>query len=55
MKRYRVNFFDKNGDEYRSITVEAESESDAEDKAATEADKRGWPNSFRLGDVEEED
>ena len=52
MPRFRVNFFDKNGDEFRSITVEAANELQAEDKAIAEADKRGWPNSFRLGDVE---
>jgi len=53
MARYRANFFDKNGDESRSFTVEADSEQQAEDKATAEADKRGWPNSFKLGDVEE--
>ena len=52
MKRYCANFFDKNGDETRSITVEASSNVEAEEKAIKEADNRKWPESFRLGDVE---
>lgn len=55
MAKYRANFFDKNGDEFRSLIVEAKNENDAEDKAETEANQRGWPESFRLGDVEEID
>jgi len=55
MTRYRANFYDKNSDETRTLTVEAPNEDKAEDAACTEADKRGWSNSFRLGDVEEVD
>jgi len=53
MAKYRVNFFDKNGDEFRSITVEAANEEVAEDVACKRIDDENWPKSFRLGDVEE--
>jgi len=53
MARYRANFFDNNSDEFRSLYVEADSEQQAENNATAEANKRGWPESFKLGDVEE--
>ena len=53
MKRYRVNFFDKDSDEFRSITVEAANEDEAEDKAVDRVGEENWPSSFRVGDVEE--
>ena len=53
MAKYRANFFDKNSDEFRAITVEADTEKQAEEKATQEADRRGWPDNFKLGDVEE--
>ena len=52
MAKYRANFFDKNSDEFRSFYVEAGNENDAEHAAEAKADKRGWPDSFKLGDVE---
>lgn len=52
--KYRANFYDKNSDEFRSFTIEdAVDENDAECQAAVRADELKWPESFRLGDVEE--
>ena len=52
--KYRANFYDKNGDETRSLIVQnAIDENDAENQALTEADVRKWPLNFRLADVEE--
>jgi len=53
MPWFRVNFSDKNGDEFRSLTVEAADELDAENRGCEEADNRGWPQSFKMGDVEQ--
>lgn len=50
---WRVNFFDKNSTETRSLIVTADNEEDAEADAVFEADARGWPESFRLGDAEQ--
>jgi hypothetical protein len=52
-KRWRANFFDKNGDETRSLTVVALTDEEAEALAEKEADRRKWPSSFKLADVEE--
>ena len=52
MSKYRVHFFDKYGDECRSLVVEATSEGVAEDKACDRANDMGWSESFRMGDVE---
>lgn len=51
MHTWRAYFFDKNGDEERSLTVEAENEALAEAAAEKEADRRGWPQSFKLADL----
>ena len=50
--QYRVNFFDKHGDETRTLTVDAANEDNAEEAAAAEADARGWPASFKVADAE---
>ena len=50
--KWRVNFFDKHGDETRSITVAADTEDAAENAAAAEADSRGWPQCFKVADAE---
>jgi len=51
--RWRVLFFDKHGDETRSIVVEAGSEEEAEASGAAEADRRGWSQSFKVAEAEE--
>lgn len=51
--KWRVNFFDKNSDEARSLVVDADDEISAEETAEKEADERGWPASFRIADAEE--
>lgn len=51
--KYKANFFDKNSDETRTLTVHAKTEDEAETKAEDEADARQWPRSFKLADVEE--
>lgn len=48
--KYRVHFYDKNGDETRSLMVEAPDQEVAEARAEEEADKRGWPSGFRVAD-----
>lgn len=56
--RWRVNFFDTQSDELRSLTVEAETEGKAEEEGSSEADRRGWPESFRIEsamELDEED
>ena len=56
MKKYRANFFDKNGDETRSLIVEVSDEADLdaiEAAACEEADKRKWSKCFKFADVEE--
>ena len=55
MKKWRVHFFDKFGDETRSLVVEAENSDMAEDKACEEADKRGWHSGFRTDEAIEID
>jgi len=50
--KWRVNFFDKNGDETRSLTVDADTEDAAESAAEAEADSRGWPQWFKIADAE---
>lgn len=50
--KYRVHFFDKNGDETRSLVVDADDKDSAEDVAESEADERGWPANFRICDAE---
>jgi hypothetical protein len=52
-RRYRVNFYDKNSTETRSLTVEAENEVLAEDRAQEQAKAADWPSSFVLSDSEE--
>lgn len=47
-----VNFFDKHGTETRTLTVAAETEDDAESKAAEEADAAGWSRSFKVADAQ---
>lgn len=49
---WRVNFYDKNSDETRSLIVQADSEDAAEIMGEKEADCRGWSNSFRVADAE---
>ena len=54
--KYRANFFDKNGDETRSLTIEIPagnkaSEEAIEVAACLEADKRGWPDCFKFSDA----
>ena len=51
--KYRANFYDKYSDETRSLTVEADDEDSAEDKACEKANSLNWPSGFRLADVEE--
>ena len=50
--KWRVNFFDKHGDETRSLTVDADTEKEADQVAADEADSRGWPQCFKVADAE---
>ena len=50
--KWRVNFFDKNGDETRSLEVEADDEDAAEMAGETEANLREWPISFKILDAE---
>ena len=50
--KFRVNFFDKNSDETRSFYVHANDKQEAEDIADKEADRRGYPKSFKIADVE---
>jgi hypothetical protein len=50
-KRWNVNFFDKNGTEYRTVTVLASNEDEAEDKAVKYAEENKWPASFKVGDA----
>lgn len=55
MKKYRANFFDKNGDETRSLVVEVPDDADEdaiETAACDEADKRKWDNCFKFSDAE---
>ena len=52
-KKWRVNFFDKNGDETRSLVVYADNEDAAEKAAEKEVDNRGWPRCFKIADTEE--
>ena len=49
---WKVNFFDKHGDETRSLVVVADSEDAAEEAAAAEADRRGWAQCFKVADAE---
>jgi hypothetical protein len=53
--KWRVNFFDKNSSEIRSITVtvDADNEEQAESKACRIVDNLGWANNFKLADEEE--
>jgi hypothetical protein len=51
--KWRVNFFDKNSSETRSITVDADNEEQAELKACIEVNNLGWANNFKLADAEE--
>lgn len=51
--KFRVNFLDKNSDETRSLVVDAANEDCAEEEGEREADRRGWPSSFRVADAEE--
>lgn len=54
MKTWIVYFYDKHSDETRSlqVTLPDGTDEDAVGEAAIkEADERGWPASFRLGDV----
>lgn len=51
MKKWQVWFYDKHSEETRTLQVEADCEEDAEEKAAQEADDRGWPLSFRVGEA----
>lgn len=53
--KWKVNFFDKHGDETRSLNIIAENEDAAERLAALEADKRGWSQSFKVADAEKVD
>lgn len=53
MKRWRVHFFDTQSDEFRSLIVEAETEGKAEEEGIAEADRRGWPESFRVESANE--
>jgi len=50
--KWRVNFFDKDGDETRSLTVDAGDEDGAETAGEAEADRRGWSDSFKVADAE---
>jgi hypothetical protein len=50
--KWRVNFFDKNSSETRSLTVNADNEEEAESKAEIEADNLGWSNNFKIADAE---
>jgi hypothetical protein len=52
-KYWRVNFFDKHGDETRSLTVSADNSDAAEEAAAAEADRRKWPQCFKVADAEQ--
>ena len=49
---WRVNFFDRHGDETRSLTVDADSEDTAESAAEEEANSQGWPQCFKIADAE---
>ena len=51
MKKWQVWFYDKHSEEIRTLQVNADCEEDAEAEAVKEADARGWPISFRLGDA----
>ena len=53
MKKYKVNFFDKNGTETRSVTVDANNEDQAEDMACEYAENEGWSKNFKVADAEE--
>jgi len=50
--KWRVNFFDKDGDEMRSLTVDAGDEDGAETAGEAETDRRSWPDSFKVADAE---
>jgi len=49
--RWRVDFYDKHGDETRSLTVTADNEEAAECAAEAEADKRRWRRSFKIAEA----
>lgn len=51
-KSYIVHFHDKHSSETRTLTVPALSEEDAEQVASVEADKLGWPHSFKVDSAE---
>jgi hypothetical protein len=50
---WRVTFMDKHSSETRSIVVNAIDVDDAENKGIDEAEKKGWPDCFRLLDAVE--
>lgn len=50
--KWKVHFFDKHGDETRTLTVDADTEDAAEFAAATKADESGWPQYFKVADAE---
>ena len=52
MKRWRVHFYEKNGDETRSLVVDAVDEEDAESQGELEANNRGWPSTFKVSGAE---
>jgi hypothetical protein len=50
---WKVNFFDKNSDETRTLTVEASDDMEAEEIAENKANELGWNRSFRIADAQE--
>lgn len=49
---WRVYFYDNNGDENRSLVVQADTEDEAEIEGEREADRRNWSRSFRISAAE---
>jgi hypothetical protein len=50
--QYRVNFYEKHGDETRSLLVDACDYDEAESLAADRADQLGWPTYFKVADAQ---
>jgi len=50
--KFRVNFFDKHGDEFRSVEVDAFDEDEALERACARADAEKWPARFKAQDAE---